>query len=238
LVNDSVYFEKVVDPQFDVWISNFVPHNQFGFVKSTGTGDYGAALAVTIQQQLEDRGEGIRISLYVAGAFDRVWWARLKARLKKKGMKRKALKLRYSYLKDRLIQVVVSEKKSELKEIFSGVPQGAIWSPKMWDFDISEMEFFLSKLAMLICYASDCGIWYAITASNKHTIVKTINNDLEQLLVWGEDNKTTFEPTKTHFTLISNRFNLCFPFPRIMFDGAPNKRKPAVKLVGYLFDEK
>ena len=88
LVNDSVYFEKVVDPQFDVWISNFVPHNQFGFVKSTGTGDYGAALAVTIQQQLEDRGEGILISLDAAGAFDRVWWARLKARLKKKGVKR------------------------------------------------------------------------------------------------------------------------------------------------------
>ena len=50
LVNDSVYFEKVVDPQFDVWISNFVPHKQFGFVKSTEAGDYGATLAVTIQQ--------------------------------------------------------------------------------------------------------------------------------------------------------------------------------------------
>ena len=61
-------------------------------------------------------------------------------------------------------------------------------------------------------------------------------------LAWWGDNKTTFEPTKVHFILMSNktlnRFNLCFPFTRIMFDRFPIKRKPAVKLVGYLFDQK
>jgi hypothetical protein len=95
---------------------------------------------------------------------------------------------------------------------------------------------------MLICYADDCGIWYAITEENRHTIIGTINADLESLLKWGDDNLTTFEPSKTHYTLISNRtskkFNMCFPFPRIKFDGALVKRKPACKLVGYLFDEK
>ena len=103
------------------------------------------------------------------------------------------------------------------------------------------MEYFLSLLALLFCYADDCGIWYPITEENKLTIVQTINNDLDSLLVWGKDNKTSFAPSKTHFTLISNKtqnqFDLCFPFPRIMFGGVPVKRKPAVKLVGYLFDE-
>jgi hypothetical protein len=243
LVNLSVYFEDTVDPQFDLWMSNFIPENQFGFVKRTGTGDYGAAISCTIQLHLDNRGEGILISLDVAGAFDRVWWARVKVRLKAKGMKRKALKLIYSYLKNRFIQVVVGGDKSEELEIFSSVPQGGKWSPKLWDFDISEMEsYLLSKLAMLICYADDCGLWYPITPENYHSIVHSINSDLASLLDWGEDNKTTFEPTKTHFTLISNkttnRFNLCFPFPRIVFDGALVKRKPAVKLVGYLFDER
>ena len=104
------------------------------------------------------------------------------------------------------------------------------------------MEFFLSALAMLICYADDCGIWYPIKHENRDTIIGTINADLASLLTWGDDNMTTFEPSKTHFTLISNRtanrFNMCFLFPRIMFGGAPIKRKPAVELVGYLFDEK
>ena len=131
---------------------------------------------------------------------------------------------------------------SQLEQIFSSVPQGAKVSPKLWNFDISEMEFYLSFLAMLICYADDCGIWYAITEENTHYIVDTINADLKALQRWDDDNKTTFEPSKTHYALISNKstncFNLCFPFKRIVFEGVPIKRKSAVKLVGYLFDEK
>jgi hypothetical protein len=72
-------------------------------------------------------------------------------------------------------------------------------------------------------------------------IVNQINADLESLMVWARDNKTLFEPTKTHHTLISkrttNKFGVCFPFESIVFDGALVKRKREVKLVGYTFDE-
>ena len=61
---------------------NFIPECQFGFVKSTGTNDYGAALSFKMLSHLDNQGEGILISLDVAGAFDRVWWARLRSRLK------------------------------------------------------------------------------------------------------------------------------------------------------------
>ena len=156
-------------------------------------------------------------------------------------MRGKALGLMYDYFWRRFIQVVNGGEISSLKEIFSGVPQGAILSPDLWDFDIGEMETFLSAFAMLIAYADDCGLWYPITDQNKHTIVNQINADLESLVAWGHDNKTTFEPSKTHYTLISkkkkNKFNLCFPFERLVFGGALVKRKKAVKLVGYTFDE-
>ena len=129
------------------------------------------------------------------------------------------------------------------EETFSSVPQGGKLSPELWDFDISELEdYLLSKADMLICYADGCGLWYPITPENKESVVHSINSDLVFLLEWGEDNRTAFEPSKTHFTLISNKasnkFSFYFPNPRIVFDGALVKRKPAVKLVGYLFDEK
>ena len=115
----------------DNWIRNFVLDNQSGFLKSTGTGDYGAALACTIQQQLDNKGEGILVSLDVDGAFDKVWWARLKRRLQAKGMRKKALKMLHSYLKNRLLQVVLNGDISKVKEIFSSVPQGGKGSPKL-----------------------------------------------------------------------------------------------------------
>lgn len=77
-------------------------------------------------EALDRKGEGILISLDVKDAFDRVWWSRLKSRLKAKGMSRKTLKLMYSYLHKRFIQVINNGDVSKMRETLSGVPQGAI----------------------------------------------------------------------------------------------------------------
>ena len=105
----------------------------------------------------------------------------------------------------RFPRVVHNGEKSSAKGIFSGVPQGAKLSPDLWDFDISEVKYYLSSLAMLICYADGCGGWCEITHENRDSIVGSINADLRGVLVWAESNKTTFEPTKTYLT-VSNSF--------------------------------
>ena len=64
-------------------------------------------------------------------------------------------------------------------------PRRTSGTPDLWNFDISEMEEFLSKMAMLICYADDCGFLYEITEGNKWTVIDQINKDLEALMDWG-----------------------------------------------------
>ena len=108
-----------------------MPQSQFGFLKKCGTTDYGSAMSFKIHDELEQRNEILIVSLDVKGAFDRVWWARLKNRLDARGMRGKALRLIRSYLHERHIQVVAGGESSLEKEIFSGVPQGAKWSPKV-----------------------------------------------------------------------------------------------------------
>ena len=56
----------------------------------------------------------------------------------------------------------------------------------------------LSKEAIPFNYADDSGLVYVITESNRNTIIDTVNADLQALLDWGADNRTTFEPKKTH----------------------------------------
>ena len=147
---------------------------------------------------LEQRKEGLLISLDVKGAFDRVWWGRLKARLKAKGMSGRALRLLKNYLWCRFIGVVVNGDKSSLLGIFSGVPQGAKWSPKLWDFDISELPDCLSDWALLISYADDCALYYEFDSTSYEDMhmILTVNADLNSLLVWGEDNRTEFESSR------------------------------------------
>ena len=195
----SAIFEGNIEPQFTRWIMHFIPDVQFGFIPGCGTDEYGAAVVFVIQSCLEKkgadnkRGEGILISLDVAGAFDRCWWLRLKLSLKQKGMRRKALDLLRSYLFQRFIQVVSNGKTSKKREIFSSVPQGGKLSPPLWDFDISEMHTVVSAEAELFCYADDCGLWYELTEDNREMIIDIVNLDLLKLKQWGIKNKTTFE---------------------------------------------
>ena len=88
-----------------------------------GTDDYGMYIGSVILDTLERRNEGLLIPLDVKGAFDRVWWARLKNRLESAGMCGPALCLLKSYLKRRFIRVVLNAVASADKEIGSGVPQ-------------------------------------------------------------------------------------------------------------------
>jgi hypothetical protein len=45
-------------------------------------------------------------------------------------------------------------------EIFSGVPQGAVWLPDFWDFDIADIPTVISSEGDDFEYADDCGLCY------------------------------------------------------------------------------
>ena len=91
----------------------------------------------------------------------------MKARLKKKEMRILALKLWKDYFYKSFLQVVASGKKSTMKEVFFGVPQGGKASPSFGDFDISEMADLLSDFVLFFGYADDVALWYEISPENK-----------------------------------------------------------------------
>ena len=202
----------------------------------SGTNDYGAMLAYKAHEVLNAGREGIMVSLDVKGAFDRVWWSRLKKKLKVRGMTGKAFKLMKSYFYHRNIKVVAGGVSSSLKAIYSGVPQGAKWSTLLWDFDIAELDSAtLGLQGELYCYADDTTLWYEITRENRLSIIDTINADLQLIWDWGIDNKTTFEASKTHSLLVSNKRSLKFDISNICFGGSRVDQVSELKIVGFLF---
>ena len=132
---------------------------------------------------LERRGEGILISLDVKGAFDRVWWEMLVAKMEARGLEDDALELIKDYLFKRFLRVVRQADQSTRKEIFSGVSQGAVWSPDFWDFDIADIPTVISIEGDDFEYADDCGLWYEIDDDNRDVIVSIINIDLQSLVM-------------------------------------------------------
>jgi hypothetical protein len=237
LNNLESVFEGALELQLQQWICKFIPQEQYGFLTDCGTIDYGARLLFSMLSCREQRKEGILVILDVKGAFDRCFWSKILVRLRVAGMRGRALRLMKDYLRDRFIQVVCNGDASSERPIYSGVPQGARWSPLLWDFDISELASVVSSSAELGCYADDMWLWYEIDDHNRSTITQVVNQDLESLLVWAEDNKTTFEPDKTAMLVVSGpRAATRFDPTGIVMGGFAVEQVEEVKVTGFIFD--
>ena len=119
------------------------------------------------------------------------------------GFKRVALKLLKSYLHRRMLQVVAMGVASTWKEYFSGVPQGGIWSPKLWNFYIQDLPT-CCQLTKLFKSADDCTALKVFDRRDRLEAVADLNADLKRVVRWGRRWKTTFEPTKTHAMIVTN----------------------------------
>ena len=235
LDNLSLAFERVIDPQFDRWIYKFIPECQFGFRKKCGTDDYGAAVTAVLSEALERLWEVLLISLDVAGAFDKVWWKALIKNLEHCGMGGRALDLFKSYLSNRKFRVVANGVASALMEYFAGVPQGAIWSPKLWNFHIRELVNVVMQ-SMLMKYADDSALMKIIERVNDRSrSIEEVNSDLEAIANWGRKWKVQFEPKKTHAMLVTRKKP---GMPQPEMDGKKIAFVSSLKLVGFTIDSK
>ena len=155
------------------------------------------------------------------------------------GCKGRALKLLRSYFKDRYLYVVAKGMVSALKPYYSGVPQGGIWSPKLWNFYIQDMVqcFQLSAVKL---YADDCTAVMVFDPQQRLAAIADLNADLKRVARWGRRWKTTFEPTKTHAMLISNsRDQALHPSLDLLeFDRVKIGYETELKIVGVIYDEK
>ena len=236
LDNLSLCLERALDKQLTTFLSEFTPAEQFGFKKGCGTSDYSAVLTAELHLAMEANLESILVALDVAGAFDKVWWQGLLAKLRACGCGGKALKLLKSYFKSRFLYVVAMGVASALYEFFSGVPQGGIWSPKLWNFYIQDLVQCLVH-SKIFKYADDCTLHKKFARADREQAVTELNADLKRVSRWGRKWKTTFEPTKTHAMHVSNAPDKSIG-NALEFGGSKVEFEGELKIVGVIYDHK
>ena len=161
------------------YIMPFVPQSQYGFLKGCGAQDCGTAIALFATQTLESRQECRVVSLGIKGAFDHIWWSSLLQHLDCIGVHSKAFVLFQSHLSNRYLHVVVNAKESSHYPIQAGMPQGAVWSPMLFNLYVRQLPLQVHH-CLFVSYANDSTLLKVVLAAEES------NSDLDAIVCWGK----------------------------------------------------
>ena len=186
----------------------------------------------TWKRCLDINGIAGTILIDLSKAYDCIPHDLLIAKLEAYGFGKNALKLVYSYLTNRKQRVKVGSAYSTFQNISTGVPQGSVLGPLLFNIFINDMLYL--DLESEICNFADDTTIYACDRVIDNVIVK-LEEDLQKILDWFKENGMCANPAKFQIMFLGLNINnsLC-----LNIDGQRVKQSEHVKLLGVQIDNK
>ena len=174
------------------------------------------------------------ILMDLSKAFDCIPHDLLTAKLHAYGLDENALVLIYSYLKRRKQSVRINNTYSCFQTILSGVPQGSVLGPILFNVYINDLFLFI-KQETLHNYADDNTLAYF--SKTLADLIGVLEEEAGVALTWLKQNQMIANPEKFHALLIKkDKTNTCGE--NISIQGKMIKSEETVKLLGIQLDYK
>ena len=129
-------------------------------------------------------------------------------------------------------RVKLGSAKSDWISILSGVPQGSILGPLIFNIFINDLFLFIKRSD--ICNFADDNTLYKC-GPNLSKIFKCIEEDMVNTLTWFKVNSLKANPKKFQFMVLGTKENREF---KLNMNGASVMSKKSVKLLGITIDNK
>ena len=198
----SKIIERAVHSQFYAYLceNKLLFVRQFGFRRNRSTT---SALLQFTDELLRnmDHGKVNGIYLDIKTAFDTVNHVILLQKLKWIGVDSNSLQWFQSYLSHRTQRTVVNNCYSTKRKISIGVPQGSVLGPLLFLVYMNDIPTCLQHTQASL-FADDTAIYCA--ASSPDELQCKLNEDLDHLKVWLNNNRLSLNLLKTKFMLVSN----------------------------------
>lgn len=232
----SKILEKIVEVRLDSYldVNSVITKNQFGFRKKRSTEN---AVMSVVNEIVFGLGAEMSVSvvfLDFAKAFDSVPHDILLMKLESYGIRGIPLEWFASYLSERLQYVNIKGFNSTLRQVGSGVPQGSILGPKLFNVFINDVVNAVNQSTLAI-YADDTTM---ITMHHKISDLEVNTNiGLHNINNWAFINKIGLNIKKTKYIVFTKKKNILNDFTLRIGDKLI-ERVDEFKLLGIIIDSK
>uniref|UniRef100_A0A6M2DG86 Putative rna-directed dna polymerase from mobile element jockey n=1 Tax=Xenopsylla cheopis TaxID=163159 RepID=A0A6M2DG86_XENCH len=208
---------------------NWIPNHQFGFRQGHTTTQQTNRVIDVILTTLNKKKYAVAAFLDASKAFDKVWHPGLLYKIKKNFPL--FFNLLQSYLTDRRFYVKLKHEISSEFRIKSGVPQGSVLSPFLYNLYTSDIP--LSTSTTICTFADDI----ALVASDidQQTANKYLQNHLVKLKDWFSNWKISINEKKSAHIIFTLRHLQDMP---LYLNGIEIPRNNSVKYLGFHLDQK
>lgn len=189
----SKCFELIIYNRLLSQVTNYITPSQHGFMRGRSTVTNLTTFTNIVAECLNNKMQMDTIYFDFRAAFDRVNHSLLlKKLLDKFDLPPYLLHLIMSYLSNRFQYVTFKGASSNLFPVMSGVPQGSILGPLLFNIFINDLPEVINSANVLL-YADDLKIFKAIqTEDDCHDL----QSDIDNIMEWCLFNKMTLHSSK------------------------------------------
>ena len=227
----SKIFERKLYYQIDNFFQNRLSKLQCGFRKGFSAQHCLIVLIEKWKRAMDQKKYAGLLTSDLSKAFDCINHDLIIAKLEAYGFGYSALKLVRSYLRNRFQRVKINSSYSSWIEITSGVPQGSILGPLIFNIAAIDLFLFFNNLAPDVANYADDNTPY-VTDYSINRVTERLEKDSVVLLNWIKINYMKANPNKFHLlSEVDNNLSVNVDNCKIFNEGA-------VKLLGFTIDSK
>ena len=196
----SKLFERLISKQLSEFFESILSKFQCGFRKGYGAQHCLLMMLETWKEATDNNKAFGALLTDLSKAFDCLSHDLLIAKLHAYGLDLASLKILQDYLTNRKQRTKVDSFYSSWEKILSGVPQGSILGPLLFNIFMCDM-FLILKTTSFTGYADDNTPF--VVRENTTNVIKALEDIGENLIKWFSDNQMKLNTDKCHVLLNS-----------------------------------